>query len=117
MTTVLKKRASADKSVTAATAPEKKRNAKAEAKADESDGPKTTGSGSISVMLAEKYDPEKHDPSGWLMSEKMDGVRCYWNGTTMYTRTGKILFAPESWKSQLPKIALDGELWSGRDDF
>jgi DNA ligase-1 len=99
MTTVLKKRASADKTDKAAPVVEKKRDAKAAEKTNDSDDAKLTGSGSINVMLAEKYDPEKHDPAGWLMSEKMDGVRCYWNGTTMYTRTGKILFAPESWKS------------------
>lgn len=95
----------------------KKREAKAEAKADAIAQAKSTGSGSIEVMLAQTYDPERDDPSGWLMSEKMDGVRCYWNGSTMYTRTGKLFFPPKSWKEQLPSIALDGELWSGRDDF
>ena len=44
------------------------------------------GSGCISVMLAHNYDPDKHNPTGWLMSEKLDGVRCYWDGATMYTR-------------------------------
>lgn len=68
-------------------------------------------------MLAQTYDPERDDPSGWLMSEKMDGIRCYWSGTKLYTRTGKDIFAPKEWRDQLPKIALDGELWSGRDDF
>ena len=109
MSKVLKKRATAAKAEVETPATEKKRDEKADAK--------ITGSGSIDVMLAQTYKPERDDPSGWLMSEKMDGVRCYWNGSTMYTRNGKILYAPESWKSQLPKIALDGELWSGRDDF
>ena len=44
------------------------------------------GSGFISVMLAHNYDPDKHNPTGWLMSEKLDGVRCFWDGATMYTR-------------------------------
>jgi len=109
MSKVLKKRAAAAKADVETSATEKKRDEKADAK--------LTGSGSIDVMLAQTYKPERDDPSGWLMSEKMDGVRCYWNGTTMYTRNGKILYAPESWKKQLPDIALDGELWSGRDDF
>ena len=78
---------------------------------------KGSGSGCINVMLAHNYDPEKHDPTGWLMSEKLDGVRCYWNGNTMYTRTGKPFYAPPEWKAKLPKIALDGELWTDRDDF
>ena len=71
----------------------------------------------ISVMLAYAYDPERDDPTGWLMSEKLDGVRCYWNGKDMFTRNGNPFYAPTWWKEKLPKIALDGELWSGRDDF
>ena len=84
---------------------------------DEAAGIKASGSGCISVMLAHNYDPEKHDPTGWLMSEKLDGVRCYWNGTNMYTRNGNPFYPPDSFKASLPKMALDGELWSGRDDF
>lgn len=91
MSKVLKKRAAAAKTDVEAPATEKKRDVKADAK--------LTGTGSIDVMLAQSYKPERDDPSGWLMSEKMDGVRCYWNGSTMYTRNGKILYAPESWKS------------------
>ena len=68
-------------------------------------------------MLAKTYDPEKHDVTGWLMSEKLDGVRCYWNGSTMYTRNGNRFYAPQEWKAKLPNIALDGELWTDRDDF
>lgn len=97
----------------------KKREIKAESKTKTDDGSNKTasGSGAIEVMLAQTYDPTRDDPSGWLMSEKMDGVRCYWSGTCLYTRTGKLIFAPKEWKDQLPKLALDGELWSGRDDF
>ena len=84
---------------------------------DEAQGLKSGGSGCISVMLAHNYDPEKHDPTGWLMSEKLDGVRCYWNGKNMYTRNGNPFYAPDEFKAKLPKIALDGELWTNRDDF
>jgi DNA ligase-1 len=52
------------------------------------------------------------------MSEKLDGVRCYWNGSTMYTRNGKLFYPPDWFKDLLPKdLALDGELWTKRDDF
>lgn len=51
------------------------------------------------------------------MSEKLDGVRCYWDGEKMFTRNGNQTFAPKEWIKNLPKIALDGELWSGRDKF
>lgn len=73
--------------------------------------------GHIKVMLAETYDPAKHDPSGWLMSEKLDGVRCFWNGTTLFSRNGIKIRAPLEWVEKMPPIALDGELWTGRDDF
>mgnify|MGYP002634607854 CR=1 FL=1 len=51
------------------------------------------------------------------MSEKLDGVRCYWDGSTMFTRNGNRIFAPKEWVAKLPDVALDGELWSGRDNF
>lgn len=77
-----------------------------------------TGTASINVMLAQTYDPDRDDPTGWLMSEKLDGVRCYWNGTSgLFTRNGNPFAAPKWWKDKLPKIALDGELWTERDDF
>ena len=72
----------------------------------------------VSVMLAYNYDPQEHKCKGWLMSEKLDGVRCYWNGKALYTRNGNEIFAPDEWVNSLPKdVALDGELWSGRDQF
>lgn len=83
----------------------------------EDDEDKVTGKNSIKVMLAQSYDPDRDDPSGWLMSEKMDGVRCYWNGSTMFTRNGVKFVPPKFWVEQLPNLALDGELWSKRDDF
>ena len=68
------------------------------------------------VMLAEVYD-EKVDVTDYWVSEKLDGVRCYWNGSNMYTRNGNRIFAPDEWVKNLPKLAIDGELWSGRDSF
>jgi len=74
-------------------------------------------SGSINLMLANKYDDEI-DPKGWFMSEKLDGVRCFWNGSNMYSRNGNLFYPPDWFKNLLPKeIALDGELWTKRDDF
>lgn len=52
------------------------------------------------------------------MSEKLDGVRCFWNGKNMYTRNGNLFYPPDWFKSLLPKdLALDGELWTKRNDF
>lgn len=50
--------------------------------------------GAIDLMLAKNYEGTL-DPEGWLMSEKLDGCRCYWNGRNMYTRTGKLFYPPE----------------------
>jgi DNA ligase-1 len=69
-------------------------------------------------MLAMNWDPVANDPTGWYMSEKLDGVRCFWNGRNMYTRNGNLFYPPQWFKDLLPKdLALDGELWTKRDDF
>jgi len=79
------------------------------------------------------------------MSEKLDGVRAYWDGTNFYSRQGNIFHAPPWFIQDLPKdseclqdhrsrllrseadehclsrvffaAALDGELWCGRGLF
>jgi DNA ligase-1 len=57
----------------------------------------------------------KADLTGWWMSEKMDGVRGYWNGETLLSRNKKEISCPEWFKKDFPKgIKLDGELWMGR---
>jgi len=68
------------------------------------------------VMLAHKWE-DKVDPTGWWMSEKLDGVRCYWSGSKLYSRQGNEFLAPDYWKKDLPKEPLDGELWCGRGLF
>jgi DNA ligase-1 len=55
--------------------------------------PKDTGSRAL--MLAKKFEEDKHDPKGWLFSEKLDGVRCYWNGKVLYSRNGNKFYAPK----------------------
>lgn len=68
------------------------------------------------VMLAHKLDP-KLDPTGWWISEKLDGVRGYWDGKNFYSRLGNQFPAPEWFKEGLPASPLDGELWCGRRQF
>ena len=58
------------------------------------------------------------DPRGWLVSEKLDGMRAWWDGGRLWSRQGKPVFAPPWWLAHLPKgVALDGELWLGRGRF
>lgn len=54
---------------------------------------------------------------GWIASEKLDGVRAYWDGRNLLSRNGKILAAPESWSAHFPPFALDGELYTARGEF
>lgn len=67
-------------------------------------------------MLAKKYNGQ--NPKGWMMSEKLDGVRAIWDGETIKSRNGKVFNAPAWFTKGLPKgIMLDGELWGGRGLF
>lgn len=54
---------------------------------------------------------------GWLASEKLDGVRAYWDGRNLLSRNGKILAAPVGWSAHFPPFALDGELYTVRGEF
>ena len=50
------------------------------------------------------------------MSEKMDGVRGYWNGKNLISRNRNNIHCPKWFIEGLPSTtALDGELWMGRD--
>src|SRR5437660_2866176 len=39
------------------------------------------------LLLAESWDGSS-DPSGWWLSEKLDGVRAYWDGKRFVSRLG-----------------------------
>lgn len=94
------------------------------------------------LMLAHDFDPKKHSVYGWYMSEKLDGIRAFWDGgisrglpasqvpyanitkhdrflvppkaTGLWTRYGQPIQAPEWWLDRLPNFPLDGEL-KGKD--
>lgn len=55
--------------------------------------------------------------SGWVMSEKLDGIRGVWTGKKLLTRKGNPIHAPAWFTQHFPPFALDGELWSRRSDF
>lgn len=60
---------------------------------------------------------ETLDVREYLVSEKLDGVRAYWDGTQLRFRSGRPVNAPAWFIAGLPAVALDGELWLGRDSF
>jgi DNA ligase 1 len=68
------------------------------------------------ILLAESWDNEL-DLAGWWMSEKLDGVRAYWDGKQFLSRQGNRFFAPDWFVEGLPDIPLDGELWIARKTF
>jgi DNA ligase-1 len=97
------------------------------------------------VQLAQTYDPAKHMIAGALMSEKLDGEKAIWDGgisrglpasqvpyantvkdyrlknppiaTGLWSRTGKVIHAPNWFLDLLPGFPLDGELWAGRKNW
>ena len=66
-------------------------------------------------MLLESY--KNQDVTGWVMSEKLDGVRGYWDGKQLITRGGATLSPPKDFLAEFPPFAIDGELFSQRDQF
>ena len=94
------------------------------------------------LQLAHTFDPKKHEISGRYVSEKLDGLRFFWDGgisggipveqvpwaniaksnsvpiaTGLWSRYAKVINAPDWWLDRLPDFPLDGELWSGRGQF
>ncbi|MDV5170166.1 DNA ligase [Photobacterium rosenbergii] len=69
-------------------------------------------------------DALEHDESfksqlnGYLASEKLDGIRAIWTGSSLVTRQGNPIFAPTWFTDKLPQNTwLEGELWVGRQQF
>lgn len=68
------------------------------------------------VQLAMPW-PRTRSPHGFLVSEKLDGVRAVWDGRVLRFRSGRVLTTPAWFVSGWPAVALDGELWIGRGAF
>lgn len=97
------------------------------------------------LMLAHTFSKAKHNIGGWYASEKLDGSRAFWDGgcsrglpamsvpyaniikddrlkvspiaTGLWSRSGKVIHAPDWWLEELPDCPLDGELYLGRGRF
>ena len=68
------------------------------------------------LLLAEKYH-EGLDLADYWVSEKLDGVRAFWDGERLISRGGNAFAAPSWFTADLPAVPLDGELWVGRGQF
>ncbi len=71
---------------------------------------------SLEIMLPQVYKDNIH-VVGWLMSEKLDGIRGYWDGEQLFSKNGHIFHPPPVFTRDLPPFPLEGELWGGRGTF
>jgi len=55
--------------------------------------------------------------ANWLISEKFDGIRAYWDGTRLLTRNGYPIDVPSGFTRGWPERPLEGELWVGYGQF
>lgn len=72
------------------------------------------------ILLLSKLNEREikaRDFDGYLMSEKLDGVRGIWDGKSLQTRQKNIINSPKFFTQNFPKFALDGELWISRAKF
>lgn len=74
------------------------------------------GAGAAEAMLPFVYEGNI-DLSNWLMSEKLDGVRGYWDGRRLLSKTGKPFDPPSAFTRNFPVFAVEGEIWGGRNSF
>jgi len=72
--------------------------------------------GSLAPLLARDW-PVQAEPAGFLVSEKLDGVRALWDGQVLRFRSGLAIAAPAWFTARLPAVPLDGELWAGHGSF
>jgi len=68
------------------------------------------------IPLANRYHQGVELEHYWL-SEKLDGVRAYWDGERLWSRGGHQYRAPAWFTEGFPEHPLDGELWAGRGRF
>lgn len=68
------------------------------------------------LLLAQDYQ-DNIDVRQYWVSEKLDGVRAYWDGKQLISRGGNIIQAPAWFTADFPSRPLDGELWFARQQF
>ncbi len=68
------------------------------------------------LLLAKVYN-EDIDPRDYWVSEKLDGVRAFWDGRRLISRNGYPFRAPPWFTRGFPETPMDGELWMGRNTY
>lgn len=67
------------------------------------------------LMLLGQY--KNQDIHGWVMSEKLDGVRGFWDGKQLLSRQGNVFFPPDYFFKSFPPFAIDGEIYGKQVSF
>jgi DNA ligase-1 len=78
--------------------------------------PASTEKKAISQQLASLYQDDIVVKDYWI-SEKLDGIRARWNGSTLITRNANIIYTPAWFVKDFPQQTLDGELWLTQNNF
>lgn len=73
--------------------------------------------GQVPKLFTLKVYRDDLNVTGWVMSEKLDGVRAYWDGKQLISRSGRVFNPPRSFTRGFPSFSLDGEIWSRRGEF
>lgn len=68
------------------------------------------------ISLAKIYQKTEQINQYWV-SEKLDGVRAFWDGENLISRQGNRFQAPSWFTDQFPDQKLDGELWIAKGTF
>ena len=68
------------------------------------------------IQLANIYHSDI-DLKNYLVSEKLDGVRGYWNGKNLISKEGNIYHPPKWFTKDFPDQVFEGELWAERGRF
>ncbi|MBN2646564.1 MAG: DNA ligase [Thiotrichales bacterium] len=69
-------------------------------------------------QLGDLIEKEANNPQvQWVMSRKYDGVRAFWDGQQLLSRSGLTIKAPSWFLDALPPFAIDGELWIATGAF
>ena len=72
--------------------------------------------GAPPLLLANVYRDDVDLDQYWV-SEKLDGVRAWWDGEGLVSRSGNRFNVPPWFIEHFPPVQLDGELWMGRGTF
>jgi DNA ligase-1 len=68
------------------------------------------------LWLANPYQGDEKLIDYWV-SEKYDGIRGYWDGRQLLSRSGKALNPPTWFVQGWPSTSFEGELWAGLGQF